>query len=105
MRFIQNGAGVKGAAIYASTIRQCVWTEENPFISYKKAFRWSDRFNYHDNYIGHSAESRMRKIGEEIDIATDVYQFDIGGSKTVSFYEISTTLFLSREEVRKLAFF
>ena len=84
MQFIDNGAGVKGACIFAATTQPCLWREEHPFFSQKMVFRWSDRFYYYGNYIGRNSKSRERIIGEEVDIATDVVKYTLNNQYQVS---------------------
>ncbi len=86
MKFIENGAGIKGAAIFASTVRQCLWTEDYPYLNFKKVFKWSDRFVYLNNFIGNSAKTKMKRIGDDMNIATDVYRFNLTGPITVSIW-------------------
>eukprot|EP00794_Sanderia_malayensis_P000480 gene480-1125_t len=83
VQFIENGATVKGAAIYATSVRQCIWTEDSPF-DYDKAFRWSHRFKYSNNYIGDRPVGEMRTISKVLDIATDVYRFEYNGTKVAA---------------------
>lgn len=75
--FIRNGAGLKGAAIFANTITPCVWDEDFPFYNFKKSLRWNG-FNYTDNYIADKARSAnlsYKVLMEKVEIATDTINF------------------------------
>ncbi|XP_032221183.1 uncharacterized protein LOC116603702 [Nematostella vectensis] len=68
--FVGNGAMLKGAAIYVSSLSSCLWDEEWPHYNISKSLRWNDKFYYRDNYLtGRNMEKRL--IGPEYDIATD----------------------------------
>lgn len=76
MSFIANGAGYKGAAVYATTINQCVWVPEQPYKDKMKALRWSDRFVYENNYIGNEkSRSEVDNGYSNVDIETDTNRY------------------------------
>eukprot|EP00111_Clytia_hemisphaerica_P001419 TCONS_00004031-protein len=77
--FIGNGAGLKGAAIFANTITPCVWDEEFPYYSFQKALHWKG-FNFTANYI--SGRMKMNNsysefINQHVEIATDTINFKL----------------------------
>ena len=84
VEFIKNGAGLKGAAIFANTITPCVWDEVYPYFSFKKSLHWKG-FNYTGNYI--SGKSKFNDTlasldedldkAEHIEIATDTIHFKL----------------------------
>lgn len=87
VQFVKNGAGLKGAAIYANTITPCVWDEEYPYYSFQKSLHWKG-FNFSGNYISDKARpptnpSELKK--DTIDIATDTISFSLldHGNKTI----------------------
>ena len=104
INFIENGAGLKGAAIYATTLGQCKWTEDYPNSDISRTLRWSNRFVYRGNYIGtfwHGKEGN--------DIATDTYKYIYkperqvcngevgllrGNSNTLFFYKDTASMML-----------
>lgn len=68
---------LKGAAIYVSSLRRCLWTEEFPYYNYSKALRWSSKnFVYRNNFLLLEAKS-----GPEYDIATDTKDFRLDYTK------------------------
>lgn len=77
--FIRNGAGLKGAAIFANTITPCVWDEDPPYYNFKKSLRWSG-FNYTGNYIADKAlvgNMSLIALEEKVEIATDTIKFKL----------------------------
>ena len=72
--FIENSSKLKGAAIYVSSLRRCVWTEEFPYYNASKALRWSSNFVYKNNSIIFDGGTEAFS-GSEYDIATDTKSF------------------------------
>ena len=63
-----------GAAVYTSSLRSCLWYEEDPFYSAENALRWNNTFEYRGNFI-QPAENFTELTGPEYDIATDTHHF------------------------------
>ena len=80
--FIGNGAGLKGAAIFANTITPCVWDEVYPYYSFTKSLHWKG-FNFTDNYISGKSKfntttySSYSGDGDHVEIATDTINFKL----------------------------
>lgn len=51
LEFINNGAALKGGAVFINTLTSCLWTEYPPHNSFEKALRWNDKFVYRGNYV------------------------------------------------------
>lgn len=87
MEFIRNGAGLKGAAIYANTITSCIWDESaSPFYDFKKALRWNG-FVYDGNYLADKPTHPAFDVTDsEVDIATDTKSYHILSKNEVSLY-------------------
>ena len=68
MSFIENTSKFKGAAIYISSLRRCVWMEEPPFHDRQKALRWCSNFVYKNNSLDGGVQTFT---GSKYDIATD----------------------------------
>ena len=49
--FTRNGAGLKGAAVFANTLTTCVWVKDEPNWSFEKVLKWGKNFIYEDNYL------------------------------------------------------
>ena len=79
MTFIENGAGYKGAAVYATTVNQCVWIPEKPNVNASAVLQWSDRFIYTKNYIGYFKQtvSSLDSSNNSV-IATDASRYGAG---------------------------
>ena len=93
IKFIKNGAGLKGAAIYINTLTSCLWSDKRPHVSFQDALRWNRKtFIYKDNYLTldnreNSTKDHRRPVilTPDVDIATDTSSFILNGPKTVSF--------------------
>ena len=73
--FIENSAGLKGAAIYIASLGACLWDEHYPYYNLQKSLRWDDaKFVYRGNYLQFTSGERSRS-GHEFDIATDTAHF------------------------------
>lgn len=84
VEFIGNGAGLKGAAIYANTITPCIWSKNPPHYNFKEALRWKPFF-YKGNYLTDKSKNNS-SLSSEVDIATDTINFHlILPNGTVSF--------------------
>ena len=84
MNFIGNGAGYKGAAIFATTVTQCAWIPVEPYKAIKDVLRWNGRFTYTSNYVGNWKKNVPLNGGINNDtIATDTSSFVENGSTEV----------------------
>ena len=75
--FIGNYAELKGGAIYATSLIDCLWSEKPPHLDYSSSLRWSDKFLYSGNRI--NSYSRGPSTGRTVDIATGTVRFEIAG--------------------------
>ena len=70
---------MKGAAIFATSLLECIWQETEPFYNFSTALRWNKKFNYFENFLLY--EGALEPVqGHAIDIATDTYIFDVDNS-------------------------
>ena len=90
MVFIANGAGYKGAAVYAVSVSQCVWGPGETSSNRKRVLRWNKGFVYKDNYVGswrENAEDRSNDDDDDDDddtIATDTRKYVVDKPSKVS---------------------
>ena len=76
MNFVANGAGYKGAAVYATTINECIWVPDKPYRNATGVLRWSDQFSYTNNYIGGLKERESSKgVSNYTTLATDTNKY------------------------------
>ena len=78
MRFLNNSATEKGAAIFISALLHCQWHESlhGNHQSFYLALNWNDRvFEYKGNFLHYEGSTKNKTGDTEVDIATDTYQF------------------------------